>query len=182
MPTGPAPTQSAVIVAVPAVEPVVAEHRRRFDPSAPWGVPAHVTVLHPFVHPSTVDSDVVRRLGDAVSTVTAFDCSFATFGWFDRDVLWLAPEPDAPFRALTEAVWRAFPDHPPYGGAYADLAPHLTIGQRPLADLAELGTVQTRVQRRLPVTATIERAQLVAGTDLPGSWHTVHELPLAPAR
>ena len=45
------PTESAVIVAVPAAEPAVRAHRQQFDRAAAWGVPAHVTVLYPFVPP-----------------------------------------------------------------------------------------------------------------------------------
>ncbi len=34
---------------VPEAEWVVGEHRARLDRAAAWGVPAHVTVLHPSV-------------------------------------------------------------------------------------------------------------------------------------
>jgi hypothetical protein len=36
--------------------------------------------------------------------------------------------PDEGFRALTRAVWSAFPDFPPYGGAFTEIVQHLTIG------------------------------------------------------
>lgn len=170
--------QSALIVPVPRAEEVVAEHRRRFDPSSPWGVPAHVTVLYPFVDPDAVDDEVVRRLEEAVGGVPAFDCVFRRCGWFDEDVLWLAPEPDEPFRALTAAVWRAFPQHPPYGGAYPDVVPHLTVGQRPEAELAELLGVEELVSAVLPVRAYVDRVHLLTGAPEPDSWRTVHEVPL----
>jgi hypothetical protein len=70
-------TETAVIVAVDAAEPAVAEHRRRFDVAASWGVPAHVTVLYPFVDPSAIDDVVIGRLGCAMDSVRAFDCAFA---------------------------------------------------------------------------------------------------------
>ncbi len=40
------------MVPVPAVEPLVARYRDRFDAAAGGGVPAHITVLYPFVEPS----------------------------------------------------------------------------------------------------------------------------------
>jgi hypothetical protein len=40
--------ESAIIVPVPAVEPLVSQWRQRFDVSARHGVPAHITVLYPF--------------------------------------------------------------------------------------------------------------------------------------
>ena len=48
------PELSAVIVPVPEVEPPVRDLRRELDPSAAGGVPAHVTVMYPFLAPRTV--------------------------------------------------------------------------------------------------------------------------------
>ena len=178
-------TRTAVVVTVPGAESVVAEHRRRFDPSSLWGVPAHVTVLFPFVEPAVLDDDAVRRLAAAVATVPAFAFSFDRCGWFDQDVLWLAPAPDEPFRELTRAVWRAFPAHPPYAGAFDDLAPHLTVGQRADGDeraLDELRSIESVVSQQLPVTAYVDRVHLIAGSAEPDSWRTLHELPLGAAR
>jgi len=95
---------------VPAAEPVVAEHRRRLDPAAAWGVPAHVTVLYPFVDPSAVDEHVLALVAEAVIPVHAFECAFARSRWFGQDVLWLDPDPAQPFRDLTAAVSTAFPN------------------------------------------------------------------------
>jgi hypothetical protein len=47
---------------------------------------------------------VIATLADAVAAVAAFDVTFARLRWFDRSVLWLSPEPRAPFVALTAAV------------------------------------------------------------------------------
>src|SRR5215210_7430344 len=110
---GAAPTQTAVIVSVPAAEPVVAEHREHLDRAAAWGVPAHVTVLYPFLRPEEVDRSALAALSAAVATVETFDVTFATTGWFGSDVLWLAPSPKEPLRQLTLAVWDAFPSCPP---------------------------------------------------------------------
>ena len=45
------------------------------------------------------------------------------------DVVYLAPEPDAPFRRLTAALASAFPDYPPYEGAHEEVIPHLTVAR-----------------------------------------------------
>jgi hypothetical protein len=42
-------TYSAVLVPVPEAERVVSRYRARLDGAAALGVPAHVTVLYPFV-------------------------------------------------------------------------------------------------------------------------------------
>jgi hypothetical protein len=60
-------------------------------------------------------------------------------------VLWLAPDDPAPFRELTDRVYAAFPEHPPFAGAFADVVPHLTVGhRRPRRDLAAAQTQPRR--------------------------------------
>ena len=66
------PPQSALIVRVPEAEPYVADLRARFDPVASRGVPAHVTILVPFVPPARIDADVLRRLRAALAGTREF--------------------------------------------------------------------------------------------------------------
>jgi 2'-5' RNA ligase len=149
------------------------------DVAAAWGVPAHVTVLYPFVPPEVVDSIVLGRLRGAISTVTAFACTFSTTDWFGSEVVWVRPDPDEPFRALTRAVSSAFPQYPPYGGAHgADVVPHLTVGEARRADAARLRRAEAQVLADLPVSAFVTHAWLIEGTDADRSWHVVDELPL----
>ncbi len=179
-PEAPAPTQTAVIALVPEAESLVGNYRQRLDASALWGVPAHVTVLLPFLAPHEVDEQVIATLTAAVS-VPAFDCRFTQARWFGHDVLYLAPEPSQSFRELTAAVWRALPQHPPYGGAYDDVVPHLTVADRRLADLPTLQAAERAVQPGLPLTARIGQAVLVAGTQAPASWRVIQRLSLGTA-
>jgi 2'-5' RNA ligase len=170
------PYESAVIVAVPAAEAAVGRVRAELDRSAQWGVPAHVTVLYPFVPPKHIDNDVVAVLAAAIGTVPAFDVTFSRVGWFGDGVAWLAPEPDQPFRALTAAVWQRFPDRPPYRGAFDDVVPHLTIGHD--APVTVLRPAADAVAARLPIQARVAAAQLIQGSHEPDSWRTVAELAL----
>ncbi|WP_232821651.1 2'-5' RNA ligase family protein [Desertihabitans aurantiacus] len=179
MPPSPAaPTRTAVIVHIASADPIVHQHRSRLDRAAACGVPAHVTVLSPFVPPHRIDTSVISTLEAAVASVAAFDCDFVRADWFDSDVLWLAPSPEAPFRQLTEAVWTAFPDHPPYSGAFTSPQPHLTVGEAQLADLTALKAAEVAVQRGLPFRHHVDHALLIAGSDEPSSWRTVHRIPL----
>jgi 2'-5' RNA ligase superfamily len=172
--------ESAVLVPVPEAEPAVGRHRARLDRAAAQGVPAHVTVLYPFVPPAEITAATIEALAAAVGCVAAFDCRFAVTAWFGEEVVWLAPRPDAPFRALTRAVCAAFPGYLPYRGAHDDAVPHLTIGDRPPGGASDLRAAEADVLRALPVRARISRAWLMTGTSEPDSWHTVAELPLAP--
>jgi 2'-5' RNA ligase len=177
-PDAPSPTLTAVVVPVPAAEGLVEEYRRHLDAAASWGVPAHVTVVYPFVEPSQVDERVVATLGAAIEPVGAFDCRFARTAWFGEDVLWLDPEPAQPFRDLTARVWRAFPQHPPYRGAYPDVVPHLTVAQRGPATLIALRAAERALEPGLPVAARIDQVLLIAGTDAPDSWRILHGVRL----
>lgn len=170
--------ETAVVVEILAAEPAVAEHRRRLDVAASWGVGAHVSVLYPFVDLSAIGDEVLRRLGAAIRSVSAFDCAFRRCAWFDQDVVWLAPDPSRPFRDLTAAVWAQFPQFPPYGGEFDDVVPHLTLGERSRGTLEELRTAAAEVDAALPITTYVDRAALIAGRPEPDSWRTVHEFPL----
>ncbi|HKG50448.1 MAG TPA: 2'-5' RNA ligase family protein [Actinomycetales bacterium] len=171
-------TETALIVAVLEAEPVVGRHRRDLDRSAAWGVPPHVTILYPFLSPSEVDELVLTALSSAVRSVPAFDCAFPATRWFGDDVVWLEPSPGGPFRDLTEAVWRRFPEYPPYGGRYDDVVPHLTVAERELGSIDMLKAAESAVRAMLPVRARVHEALLIAGSSRPSSWRTVHVLPL----
>ena len=175
------PTHSAVIVVVPEAEPVVGPHRIEHDPSAPWGVPAHVTVLFPFIDPADLDDDVHHRLTRAAAGVSAFTATFADTGWFGSQVLWLDPDPGDPFRRLTVAVAAAFPEHPPYEGAYEDVVPHLTVGVlAPDAPVAPLRAVERQVRTALPLRTRVHEVRLVVGRpEVGGRWDVVGRYPLA---
>jgi 2'-5' RNA ligase len=175
---GPRPSESCLLIPVPEAEPVVGRLRGRLDRAAAWGVPAHVTILYPFVRPEAITSAVIELAAAAVASVPAFECTFAQTGRFGEDVLWLAPEPDRPFRALTTALHAAFPQYPPFGGIYPDVVPHLTIGDRPPGGLVALEAADADVGPALPVRTFVSHAWLMTGTQAADSWRVAAELPL----
>jgi 2'-5' RNA ligase len=134
------------------------------------------------VPPADVDEALLAALSTVVATVPAFDCVFSHTDWFDDDVLWLAPEPDAPFRDLTRAVVAAFPAHRPYGGRYEESTPHLTVGELRLGSAEELAAAERAVHAHLPIRARIDRAVLLAGRPEPGTWQPVTEFHLGGQR
>ena len=176
----PEPAETAVLVPVPEAERVVSRHRARLDGAAAQGVPAHVTVLYPFVPPSAITAATLESLAAAVASVGAFDCEFPVTAWFGSDVLWLAPRPDEPFRAMTRAVTAAFPGYRPYGGAFDDAVPHLTVGDQSSGGAGDLRAAEAEVRPLLPLSARIGRVWLMIGGAAAGSWRTVAEFPLRP--
>ena len=171
------PTHSALIVAVPEAEPAVSRHRARLDEGASWGVPAHVTVLYPFLPPAEIDETVLGTLGRVAASVPAFFLTLNGLGWFGDRVVWLAPSPPGPFRELTAAVIARFPAAQPYGGGFDEIVPHLTLGKDHPVDV--LTAAGEAVLPHLPIHARVDTLRLIAGRPAPGGpWHTRAEFAL----
>lgn len=158
--------ESALVVPVPLAEPVVGSWRDRLDPSAARGVPAHVTVLYPFVPPDAIDDDVEARVAAVVGRFAAFPVRFAAIGRFPG-VVYLEPDPAEPFVALTAAITSEWPSHPPYGGRFDTVVPHLTVahGKEPRGLARELA-------RSLPLDTTAEEVWLLEQHGTSGRWRT----------
>jgi len=151
--------ESALIVEVPAAEPAVARFRERLDSSAPLGVPAHITVLYPFLPPAEIGPPVLAELERLFAAVSSFRFRLGRTAWFGQEVLWLAPGDPGPFSALTERVFRAFPAFPPYGGQFEVVVPHLTVGDsQPLSDLR---AAEESVRPCLPIDAHATAVTLI---------------------
>lgn len=151
-------------------------YRAKYDPSAPVGVPAHITINYPFV-PATAGSMHQSKLRELFGRFPEFDFVLERImRW--PDVLYLAPEPADRFTALIEAVSASFPDSPPYGGAFAQVIPHLTIAQ--LDDIKLLAEVEADFQvsavGKLPVRSHAERVWLISNRS--GYWETVQSFSL----
>jgi hypothetical protein len=164
---------TAVVVPVPEAEPLVGPWRARFDPSAAQGMPAHVTALYPFVAPTEA---VVAKLRDLCAGLPALDVAFTRTARFEG-VLYLAPEPAAGLRRLTLAVAARWPEAPPYGGAFDEVIPHLTVAQG-----QGLEEVEAELQRGLPIAARLTEACLYELDG--GRWRRRARLPFTggPAR
>ena len=160
--------RTGLIVEVPDAEHVVAHWREQLDPHAMLGVPAHVTVLFPFAAPDRIDEGILTALRQVLSAVEPFEFRLPRTGWFGESVLWLAPEPGAPFRHLTEVLTAAFPDYPPFGGQFAEIVPHLTVGDHGTEQ--QLSAAERDVQRHLPIHSNAQAVTLMA-EQAGGRWH-----------
>jgi hypothetical protein len=127
--------RTALIVAVPEAEAAVASLRLQHDSSAALGVPAHLTILFPFVDAAVLDE---TALAGVISAHEAFAFELVSVETFDGGGTYLAPTHSERFVALTESVWRHWPDHPPYEGTFETIVPHLTISEQPLDCHVEL--------------------------------------------
>ena len=172
-------SETALLITVPSADPVVARHRSRLDRAARVGVPAHVTVVYPFVPFKSLRTADLAALTELARTVPAFTLDLGGVGWFGEDVVFLEPTPREPVLDLIAKVGEAFPEFPPYGGEHAEPHPHLTLGHgRPLE---ELRVAEAAVLPHLPITQRVDAISLWAGPPLlleqPG-WSQVGTFPL----
>jgi 2'-5' RNA ligase len=161
---------SALVVLVPEAEAAVKSFRDRFDPSAAAGMPAHITLLYPFRPPDEVDGVLLDSLRECFTRFAPIQFTLGSIRRFPVEVLYLAPEPDEPFRQLTLAIWGRYPETPPYGGKWPDIIPHLSVAS--LADERQLdGIADDFVEASrgsLPIRATASEIALMDNRS--GRW------------
>ena len=164
--------ETALIVPVPSAEAAVAKWRARHDPSAAFGMPAHVTVLYPFLAPDAITQTVERELESVLCPYPAFPFRLVGVDRFPG-VLYLATEPAEPFRELTAALHDRWPDHPPYGGAFDSVVPHVTVVHG-----SEPPEVASELEEAAPIEAEATEVWLMA--ELHNYWSLLRRFPLAP--
>ncbi len=151
---------TALVVTVPVADRIVADVRSRYDPAVAAGVPAHVTVLYPWLPQSALDGETLADLATLCASLPGFDAALTAVDRFPGGVGWLAPEPAARFMALTTAVWTRWPQTPPYQGEFDDPIPHLTIAQGQPDPV--LDAVAERLRPLLPIPFRVDALHLLA--------------------
>ncbi len=170
---------SAFVVKVPAAEPLVHDLRQRHDASAVLGVPAHITLLVPFMDPAQLTSEVLARAQQALRRHQAFSFLLGKVGRFP-ETTYLAPEPAAPFIAMTRSLVDAFPGFLPYGGEHQGVVPHLTVAHgHAEAATTVADALLSRLLASGPVSAHCAEAVLLGNST--GRWEELHAFPLAAA-
>ena len=165
--------QSAVLIPVPQADSVVGRWRYEHDPVAAAGVPAHVTLVVPWLPPDEIVAADLEELQEELADVRAFDFTLARVGWFGRRVLWLAPEPAEPFLKLTHRLADRF-HTPPWEDEFDEVIPHLTVAHA--SDGVELVPVAADVATRLPLRCRAQEVWVMVGGG--GRWDLRHRITL----
>ena len=164
--------RSALIVAVPEAEPLVHDWRLRYD-NAELGIPAHVTLIFPFVPAEEIGVELLDELRKLFAEQPAFEFTLAGVARF-ADVAWLAPDPSDPFRRLTDLIFSRYPDYPPYEGLHEEVLPHLTVA---MGDAALQDEVDAALTPHLPIAAHAGEVTLLV-EDESGHWAEFVRFPL----
>lgn len=171
--------QSSPVIVVPEAERLVKPFREKYDPSAAVGMPAHITLLYPFKQPVEINKMVLDNLDQCFVQFPPFAFSLIATRRFGVQTLYLAPEPDEPFRQLTMAIWACHPETPPYGGRYSDVVPHLSVADQ-CADEQQLESIAMAFAHashgELPIGARATEVTLMDTTS--GRWEIRTKLRL----
>ncbi|HUQ43762.1 MAG TPA: 2'-5' RNA ligase family protein [Candidatus Limnocylindria bacterium] len=161
--------RSAIVVPVRLPKPLEQIRLAHVD-NARLDVPAHVTLLFPFLAPASIDTVALAALADAMARTPPFWVAFRRVETFDpgptpEGVAWLAPDPAAPFAAMTRALTDAFPGLLPYGGMHDEVIPHLTLAN---VDV-DLAAIRAEAGTYLPFRRHVDSAALLVES-LTGRW------------
>ena len=168
--------ETAFIVHVPEAEAHVASLRSRFDASVHLGVPAHITVLVPFMAPDQITPSVLAQIQATLSQVPSFAFSLGQVRRFPATA-YLAPEPAEHFIALTEALVRRFPAFPPFRGEHDSIVPHLTVANGNASEAAVAADeLEAVIQSKGPISSFCSSVSLLENSS--GRWREMHVFPL----
>jgi 2'-5' RNA ligase len=138
--------------------------RRRAVPDSDLGIPAHITMMYPFVPPGALDTALREKI--AAVTAAHAPISYRIAGpaqW--PDTLYASVAPEAPFHNLQADLAAAFPAYPLYGGAF-DFVPHVTIADGEPRSWASLA--HDPAWAALPASRTARSVELIVQT--PDGW------------
>lgn len=149
-----------LVIPVPELNAWVRARTAHYDASflgrSPAFVNAHVTVLGPWLtEPTAAD---LARIGAIAAATPSFSFSLGELRTFPDGIIYSEVTPTAPFTALIEQVSAAFPSHPPYGGAFGSVVPHLTLDQ--VGAEVTVASVRQSLDGLVPTTSRAEQIDL----------------------
>ncbi|MGA3029794.1 MAG: hydrogenase maturation protease [Candidatus Limnocylindrales bacterium] len=170
----PGAAETALIVRVRLPEALEAV-RVGAVPNAARGLPAHVTLLYPFLAPADLEDGLRSAVARVVGRHHAFSYRMSGPARWPA-VLFASVDPEGPFHSLHADLAAAFPDFPIYGGNL-EFVPHVTIAEGAAAGLAELEA--SPAWASLPATLTAGLVELIVLDD--GRWTAKWQFPLRAA-
>ncbi|HJT04917.1 MAG TPA: 2'-5' RNA ligase family protein [Pseudonocardiaceae bacterium] len=156
--------RTGLVIPVPAADGLLELVEARHPGSVRQGVPAHVSLLYPFVGMAELterDTDALRELFLEQEPMRVVFVECYRRGGFVA----LRPSPLERLTELTYKTMRRWPDVVPYEGLYGDVEPHLTVALDTSEETAL--TIEQEVTNQLPISAELHEAWLLA---FDGRW------------
>ncbi|MGH3366947.1 MAG: 2'-5' RNA ligase family protein [Nocardioidaceae bacterium] len=152
------------MIPVPAADGLLASVGARYPGTVREGVPAHVSLLYPFVAAAQLNESVTSALGELFADQAPIPVQFADC-YRRSGFVALRPDPIDGLTKLINQTRRRWPDVVPYEGLYGDVEPHVTVTLRASEETAV--TIEREVTTELPISAELREAWLVA---FEGRW------------
>jgi hypothetical protein len=156
--------QTGLVIPVPAAEALLASVGTRYPGTVRDGVPAHVSLLYPFVATADLDEHVTTALQELLVEQVPIPVDFVEC-YRRGGFVALRPAPSDGLTELLSRTHRRWPDVVPYRGVYRDLEPHLTVAMRCSEQTAV--RIEQEATAKLPIRAELREAWLLA---FEGQW------------
>jgi hypothetical protein len=160
------------------------------------GMPLHLTLLYPFTTGGVPEPDELATVRETLARFSPVSFQLVGTGTFlsaRERVLYLVPDPVAPFAAMIDELSCAT-GRKPYGGAFAEVVPHVSVAAGPPKRVwrqppgpprwyrdglteRRMGRLRERLERRLPIRATARHADLWVSVE--GRWERSRCRPFA---
>lgn len=125
---------------------LAAAHNELYPERLPEAIPLSLTLLYPFAPAAEVDQHR-GALRSFFASHPPFDFELAELAqWDEGGAVYAVPRPEQPLRDLMRALWRAFPQFPPYREPGSDPPPHASLTYTGGDDRE---ATHTRVEERL---------------------------------
>ena len=139
-------------------------------------VPAHLTVLYPFVEYDRLSKacTVVREI---TAQIRPFDITMNGYDQF-LGTIFMSPVDPEPIQNIFRRIYARFPECPPYGGKFGDeLHPHLTVAEFQTED--DQGSALKDLPAYRPTTFHVDRLHVMVGAEREAiPWLTHDIIPL----
>jgi 2'-5' RNA ligase len=169
------PSERSAVIVRAALPTSLERVRRRSVWNAPDRVPAHLTMLYPFVAPDRLHSDVRIALAAVAARVAPFEYRLVGAAVWPQTV-YVAVDPVEAFLALHRELQAAFPAFPIYGPDPGfDFVPHVTIAEGDAFD--EAAILADPGWRLLPLARRAVAIEVITQPE-GGRWRTIWRLPL----
>jgi 2'-5' RNA ligase len=149
---------------------LAAAHDELYPERVPEGIPLSITLLYPFAPVSEVDQNR-EKLRAFFASHPPFDLELAGLAqWDESGAVYAVPEPEQPLRDLMRALWRLYPQYPPYREPGSDPPPHASLTYTGGEDrVATRERVERRLAARLPARFDISEVTLMEEAE-PDRW------------
>jgi hypothetical protein len=164
--------QTGVAIPVPEADPLLRAVTARVPAAVREGVPAHVSLLYPFLPADELDDGVVKTLSELFAEQAPLAVEFRECRR-RREFVYLPPDPRSGLEELTSELRRLWPDVTPYEGIYEEIEPHVTVALHTTPERA------AEIEREvvpgwLPISAELREAWLVV---FDGQWQLNRQFP-----